>query len=210
MHCAHIERASDAPGAANVQRKISAPVDDSVKIMTPDRRRARVEVVADTFGSENRDRMRTQVGIECVAHGIGVPLFRQIDVRYLGLCMHAGIRAPGALHQCFLSRQSLNSSRQHTLNGELIGLNLPTGKRRAVIVHREFVAWHDQTTSIPAFTGVPRRKSPALIGCLPARWTSMSRTAPSPHAIVSFPSNTVPGAPVPSPLVARNVLIRDP
>ena len=47
----------------------------------------------------------------------------------------------------------------------------------------------------PALTGVPRRNSSAVIGCLPARCTCVSRTAPSPQAMVRLSSSTVPGVP---------------
>ena len=44
---------------------------------------------------------------------------------------------------------------------------------------------------------VPRRKTSAVIGCLPARCSSRMRMAPSPHATVKFASITSPGAPRP-------------
>jgi len=65
---------------------------------------------------------------------------------------------------------------------------------------------HD--SRIPGAIFVPRRNSSAFIGCLPARWTSVSRTAPSPQAMVSRSSSTVPGAPEPSPRVERSTLMR--
>ncbi len=65
-------------------------------------------------------------------------------------------------------------------------------------------------TRAPAFTGVPRRNSSACIGCLPARCTWPSRTAPSPQAMVRRLSSTEPGAPAPSPLVERSAFTRTP
>ena len=62
----------------------------------------------------------------------------------------------------------------------------------------------------PGATAVPRRNSSAFIGCLPARCTSISRTAPSRHAMVRRSSSTVPGAPAPSPRVVCSTLMRAP
>ena len=80
--------------------------------------------------------------IERVAHSVGVPTFRQIDMRDLRTCMHARIRASGALHQYLISRQRLNCRGQNTLHGDLVSLNLPAGKRRAVIFDDKLVAGH--------------------------------------------------------------------
>ena len=44
----------------------------------------------------------------------------------------------------------------------------------------------------------PRKKSSAGIGFLPARCTSVRRTAPLPQAIVSLSSRSVPAGPAPS------------
>ena len=134
--------------------------------------------------------------IERIAHGVGVPVLREIDMRHLRARVHAGIGAAGALHQGFLARQRFDRRGQDALHGEPVGLDLPAGKRRAVIFDDELVAGHDQATRAPALTGVPRRNSSACIGCRPARCTCMSRTAPSPQAIVNLSSSTVPGAPL--------------
>ena len=39
--------------------------------------------------------------VERIAHGVGVPVLRQIDMRDLPARVHAGVGAPGALHQSF-------------------------------------------------------------------------------------------------------------
>ena len=88
-----IERARHAPGAAGVERQIGAAVDDAIEIMAPDRRGARVEIVGDTFGRENGDRMRAQMRIERVAHGVGIPVLREIDMGDLR-------RAHARRHRC--------------------------------------------------------------------------------------------------------------
>ena len=112
-----------------IEREIGAAVEDAVAIMALARRGARVEVVGHPLGRQHGDRMRAQVGIERVAHGVGVPVARQIDMRHLGARMHAGIGAPGALHQGLLARQRFDRRGQHALHGHLVGLDLPAGKR---------------------------------------------------------------------------------
>src|ERR1051325_1584900 len=106
--------------------------------------------------------------------------------------MHAGIGAAGALQQHLLAAEGFDGDGQRALHGFLVGLDLPAGKRRAIILNGELVARH-YATFAPALTGVPRRKSSALIGCLPARWTCVKRTAPVPQAMVSLSSHAVPG-----------------
>src|SRR6476620_7352755 len=63
-------------------------------------------------------------------------------MRDLRTCMHARIRASGALYQYLISRQRLNCRGQNTLHGDLVSLNLPAGKRRAVIFDDKLVAGH--------------------------------------------------------------------
>src|SRR5580704_3186561 len=122
--------------------------------------------------------------------------------------VHAGIGPAGTLHQSFLARERLDRRGQRTLHREATGLDLPAGKRRAVIFDGEFVARHPQPTLAPALTGVPRRNSSEAIGCLPARCTCVSRMAPSPQAMVRRSSSAVPDFPLPSPLVERSALMR--
>jgi hypothetical protein len=41
--------------------------------------------------------------VERVAHRVDVPVLGEIDMRHLATRVHAGIGAPGALHQRFLA-----------------------------------------------------------------------------------------------------------
>src|SRR5262249_18684560 len=127
----------------------------------------------------------------------------------LAACMHAGVGAAGALHQGFVAGERFNRRGEQALNGELIDLDLPTGKRQTVFRQIGLSPWTGagQDPRAPAFTAVPRKTAPVDIGCLPARCTSVRRTAPVPQAIVSFSSSTTPGAPEPPPLVERSALI---
>ena len=143
MHRVGIEGARHTPGATGIEREIGAAVDDPVKIVALHRGRARVEIVGHAFGRENGNRVRTQMRVERVANGIDIPLFRQIDMSDLSARVHTCVSAPGALHKDFVARQCLDRQGQHALHGELLGLNLPAGKRRAVIFDDELVPGHE-------------------------------------------------------------------
>ena len=91
-----VERLADAPGAAALERQIGAAVDDEIEIVPLHRREARVEIVRHPLGRDHRHRMRPQMRGERVAHGVGVPFLREIDMRDLAERMHAGIGAAGA------------------------------------------------------------------------------------------------------------------
>jgi hypothetical protein len=56
--------------------------------------------------------------------------------------MHAGIGATGALHHTLFARQRLDRRGQHALYGNLVSLDLPTAKRRAIIFNGALVARH--------------------------------------------------------------------
>src|SRR5689334_3563571 len=128
--------------------------------------------------------MRAQMRVERVAHGVDVPRLGKIDMSDLRTRMHTGIGTTGALQQHLFATEGFDGGGQCALHGFLVGLDLPAGKRRAVIFDSELVARHYATLA-PAVTGVPRRNSCALIGCLPARCTCVRRTAPVPQAMVS-------------------------
>ncbi len=115
MHGRGIERARHAPGVAQIDRQIGAAIDDAIEIMALHRRGAGIEILAGALGGQNRDRMRPQVRIQRVAHGVGVPVLGEIDMGDLAARVHAGIGAAGALHQCFLARQRLDRRRQRAL-----------------------------------------------------------------------------------------------
>ena len=64
--------------------------------------------------------------------------------------------------------------------------------------HTDLVTVSESDQScVPGGSGKPRSTSAADIGFLPARCSSIRRTAPEPHAIVSASSSTTPGAPLP-------------
>ena len=115
------------------EREIGAAIDDAVEIVPPDGRGARVEIIRGTFGGENRNRVRPQMRIECVAYGVGIPLLREIDMGDLSPRMDAGIGTAGALYQRFIAGERFDRGGEQALHGELVGLDLPAGKWPAVI-----------------------------------------------------------------------------
>src|SRR6266481_4113980 len=56
--------------------------------------------------------------------------------------MHAGVGAPGPMHTNILAANRLHRRLQRALHGQGIVLDLPAGKRRAVIFDGELVAGH--------------------------------------------------------------------
>ena len=75
--------------------------------------------------------MRPQMRIERVAHRVGSPVARQIDMRDLPERVHAGIGAAGALHQRPSRRVSAATAAVSTpCTVGLIGLDLPAAERR--------------------------------------------------------------------------------
>src|SRR5262245_56166349 len=149
--------------------------------------------------------------IERVAHGVRLDLPGEIDMRHLAEGVHTGVGAARALDLYTLAAECLDRRRERALHGGAVRLDLPSGKRGAVIFEQELVARHDAQCSVaPDATWVPRRKSSAFMACLPARCSSTIRTAPAPHAIARRSSSTAPGKPVPSPPVVRRIRARAP
>ena len=143
VHGGDIKRARHPPGTAGIERQIGPAVDDAIEVMTLHRRRPGVEVVRNAFGCKDGNGMRAQMRIERVAHGIRVPILGEIDMRHLAARVHAGIGASGALHQRALAGKGCHRGGKHALHSRLRGLDLPAGKRRAVVFDGQLVARHD-------------------------------------------------------------------
>ena len=105
-----------------------------------------------------------------------------VAMRDLPQRVHTGVGAAGAIDADLFAANRFHGIFQRALHGRGIVLDLPAGKRRAVIFNDEFVTGH-QTSRAGGFSGVPRKNSEACIGALPARCNSMMRIAPSPQAI---------------------------
>jgi hypothetical protein len=104
MHRRGVERTRHAPSVAGVERQIGAAVDDAIKIVALDRRGAGIEAVRHPLGGQDRHRVRAQMRVERIAHGVGIPVLHEIDMRDLAARVHAGIGAAGALHQDLFAR----------------------------------------------------------------------------------------------------------
>src|SRR4051794_18918544 len=98
--------------------------------------------------------------------------------------VHAGIGAPRGMHDALLAGGALDRGLDRLLHRQPICLALPADEPRAVIFDDDLVAKH-QWRGAPIGSRAPRRKLAASIGALPARCRLRSRTAPSPHDIVS-------------------------
>ena len=145
MHRRGVERLGDAPGAAALEGQIGAAIDDAIEIVPLDRGEARVEAVRRPLGLEDRNRMRTQMRVQGVAHRVFLPLLGEIEMTDLPERMHAGVGAPGAVHAHLLPAERLDRGCQHALHGGAVVLDLPADERPAVILDGELVTGHDGT-----------------------------------------------------------------
>src|SRR5262245_34978072 len=107
--------------------------------------------------------------VKAVAHCVAIPGSVEIDMVDLAAGVNAGVGSPGPLHQGFFTGQRFYRSGQRSLHSRLIGLNLPSCERCAIVLERELVARHAQFTRVPVLICIPRKRSPELMGSLPAR-----------------------------------------
>ncbi len=121
--------------------------------MPPDRRAPRVEIIRSMFGCENRNRMRPQMGVKCVADGVVSHSFVRSTWATCARAMDASIGSAGALYQRFIAGERFDRGCEQALHGELVSLDLPAGEWAPVIFDRQLVAWH--------VTPPARRISPA-------------------------------------------------
>ena len=82
------------------------------------------------------------MGVERIAHRVGIELAGEIDMRDLTQRMHAGIGAPGALHVHLLAAERRDRRGERPLHRRTVCLYLPADERSAVILDQEFVARH--------------------------------------------------------------------
>ena len=143
VHGRGVERARNAPGAHLIEGEVGAASDEAVEIMPPDRRETGVEVAGDALRAEHRDRMRAHMRIQCVAHGVAVPIPGEIDMGDLAERMHARIGAPGTGDDRPLAGKCQDGIGDDALHRDAVVLHLPADKWRAVILDGELVAGHD-------------------------------------------------------------------
>src|SRR3954451_19247277 len=77
-----------------------------------------------------------------VAHRVGAPVLREIDMRDLMGRVHAGVGASGALDADGLAGKPLDRLLNRLLHRAAVDLPLPARERRAVVLDDELVAGH--------------------------------------------------------------------
>ena len=105
---------------------------------------------------------------------------------YLAERVHAGIGASRPARDGLLAGEGRDGLRQTALHRRAVLLELPADKGRAVIFESELVAGHGGSAQHRAGADAERRggiRRPSSV-FLPARCTSVRRTAPSPQAMV--------------------------
>jgi hypothetical protein len=74
----------------------------------------------------------------------------------------AGIGATGALREGFFASEVFESGHQRPLNGQSVGLDLPSGEIVAIVCEREFeIVWQIGTWMLEAFEKRISRACPA-------------------------------------------------
>ena len=97
MHGRAVQRLAHAPGSAALEGQVGATIDDAIEIVALERGITGVEFARHPLGGDDRDRMRSQMRVQRVAHGIGAPFEREIDMADLAESMHSGVGSAGAL-----------------------------------------------------------------------------------------------------------------
>ena len=142
VHRRIIEWSRQAPGTTAINREISTAINDAIAIVALRRRETRVERVRHLLGGEHRHRLRAQMRRDGVAHGVGVPILGEVDMRHLAERMHARVGAPGPADLHALAAERLDRQHQCALHRGRRALHLPANEGSAVIFDRELVARH--------------------------------------------------------------------
>jgi hypothetical protein len=75
----------------------------------------------------------------------------------------AGIGAAGALRESFFASEVFESGHQRPLNGQSVGLDLPSGEIVAIVCEREFeIAWQIGTWCLKRLKNEYRGPAPLL------------------------------------------------
>ena len=193
VHRLGVERPRHPPGAAALERQAGAAVDDAVEIVPLHRREARVEIVRHALGREDRDRMRPQMRVERVAHGVGRA--SPSPDRHARPGRARARRRRCGRRRCTVTRlaaERLDRRRSaRPAPTAPLSWHLPAGERRAVIFDGELVARHRlsrapcpaQRRAAQEFLGLhrPARRRAAARGGAPRprrRRPSADRRAP--------------------------------
>ena len=145
VHGAAVEQLGDAQGPAPLEGQIGAAIDDAIKIMPLGGGEAGIEIVRHLLGRDDRDRLRPQMRVHGIAHGVGLPVLVEIDVGDLAERMHARIGAARSLHVDHLAAELRHRLLERGLHGRSVVLDLPADERPAVIFDGELVAGHGDT-----------------------------------------------------------------
>ena len=183
MHQLGIERPGHLPDMGAGERGGAAPVEDAVAVVPPDRRVPRVELLCHHLGGKDGDGLRPQMRVQRVAHGVGAPILRKVEMGDLMDCVHAGIGATGAGEPRRLAGEARHGGLDGGLHGRVVGLTLPAAERRAVVLDDELVAGHQAcalTRAAPLPPTGRRARTPRRWRCRPCRPGAVRGVAPHP------------------------------
>ncbi|GBF28060.1 hypothetical protein MnTg02_03122 [bacterium MnTg02] len=103
---------------------------------------ARIEVFIHLLAEQNRNWIRTEMGVKGVAYNVRFPVFLQIDMGHLTERMNTGIRTARAARRIRRTGKLFDGFRDPGLHRGTVRLDLPADKGRAVIFDGELVAGH--------------------------------------------------------------------
>src|SRR3989339_2092958 len=144
-HLGNVQGSFEMPCQVPFNNGRRRAADYPVRIEFVDRRKARMEIFADLFGGNYRDRLRLEMGVDRFGK---VPAFQrpvavvQVKVRYLSSCMHPGIRTPRNMQTKILLAEFRYCFLNRLLDRRAIFLSLPSGVVSTQILYCQFPADH--------------------------------------------------------------------
>ena len=142
VHRGCVEFGGNLPGKAPVEGQGAAPVYDAIEVMARGRVEAGVECVSCGFSCKDCDRVWAQMGIERLLHAEGIERPCDVCVCNLPGGVDAGVSATCRGDGHFFSGEFQDRLFDGGLDRGAILLALPADEGPAVVLDREFPAWH--------------------------------------------------------------------
>src|SRR3569623_1905890 len=165
-------------------------------------------VVGHDRTGEDRDRRGSHERVERLSQPERRDRPHDIEMRAHRGGMDPGIGAPGGVDRNVLAGNPVPRDLDRLLHARPVRLALPAHERPAVIFDGQRETRH--ASRVPAGITKPRSSSDDVMTPRPARCSEVGRITPSPVAMPSPSSITVPAAPSPGSTTADNMRIRSP
>jgi hypothetical protein len=103
VHERRVKVSGQPPHPVTLERRRRSAREYSIAVVPRRSAVARVEVVGSQRAIDHRDRRRTQMEVQRLAHAKRLPRLVEVEVRHLSQRVHAGIGAAGAAHAARLA-----------------------------------------------------------------------------------------------------------